>query len=334
MVSLGIVGATGLVGKELLKLINQSEISFDKILLFNSQKNESDPILLKGILHPLHPISLSLLQQCDYVFFAADGSVSKEYIPLLPNTICIDLSSAYRKDKDVPLVIPEINGHLLERNHPVIASPNCTTTIMLMALYPIHRCFPVKHVFASTYQAASGGGKKLIQSLLEETEQFFLRKHQSISNLSFAFNIYPHPSFALGSEDNQEEQKIVEESRKILHEPHLQIAAQCVRVPTLRVHAISLHAEFYKALDKEQVIENLRDFQGLEYWEDPYHPPSAHDAFENPSILCSRLRIEPNDPYRLTLWILGDQLLKGAALNAFQILKLLMQKEALIQGKS
>ncbi|MCH9631639.1 MAG: Aspartate-semialdehyde dehydrogenase [Chlamydiia bacterium] len=324
MATIGIVGATGLVGEELLKIINHSQISFEKIFLFNSQKKPHDPILLKGKWHPIHAVSLETLELCDVVFFLAGSEVSKEYIPHLQRPTVIDLSSAFRTHKSVPLIIPEINGHLLETRPRVIASPNCTTSIMLMALYPLHRRFKLKRICASTYQAASGGGRKLLGSLLEETKRYALKRSATLSSLSYAFNLYPHPARIEGSEDNLEEVKMTFETRKILEDPTLSISCQCIRVPTIRVHGISLHLDFEEHLQEEDVFKELYAFPGVEVYTNPKVQLNSHEAIENPKVLCSRIRIDPTDSSRLSLWVVGDQLLKGAALNAFQILEYLV----------
>lgn len=330
MISIGIVGATGLVGDELLKIINQSQIPLDNIYLFNSQKKPSDPILLKGKWHTVSALSLDLLELCDVVFFIAGSEVSRAYIPLLQKPLAIDLSSAFRTDERVPLIIPEINGLLLEKNHSVIASPNCTTTIMLMALFPLHRRFGLKRICASTYQAASGGGSNLLSALLDETKRFSLKRTSSISSLSYAFNFYPHPDRGESLTNNLEEEKMVFETRKILEEPTLPISCQCIRVPTLRVHGISLHVEFESPLTEEETFYELQTFPGISVYENPKMQLSAHAAYENHKILCSRIRIDKDDPTRLTLWVVGDQLLKGAALNAYQIFEYLVDSSLIL----
>ncbi|PCI94025.1 aspartate-semialdehyde dehydrogenase [Candidatus Aerophobetes bacterium] len=324
MATIGIVGATGLVGEELLKIINYSQIPFEKIFLFNSQKKLCDPILLKGKWHPITAVSLETLELCDVVFFLAGSEISKDYIPHLQRPTVIDLSSAFRTHKAVPLIIPEINGHLLETRPRVIASPNCTTSIMLMALYPLHKRYKLKRICASTYQAASGGGRKLLGSLLEETKRYALKRSASLSSLSYAFNLYPHPASIENCQDNLEETKMIFETRKILEDPTLSISCQCIRVPTLRVHGISLHVDFEDPLTEEEAFKELRAFPGIEIYAQPKMQLSSHEAIENQKILCSRIRIDPVDPTRLSLWVVGDQLLKGAALNAFQILEYLI----------
>lgn len=321
MVSIAIVGATGLVGEEFLKLINSSHIPFEKIYLFNSQKNKKDPILLKGKLHQLRPISLGELETCDFVFLMAGSDVSKEIIPKLKHPVCVDLSSAFRKDPSVPLMIPEINKELLYTFPKVIASPNCTTTIMLMALSPLHQRFGLKSIFASTYQAASGGGKKLLSHLLEETKRYLLKRNGAAEGLQYAFNVYPHPDQEENSSSNLEEEKMVFETKKILNIESLDIAVSCIRVPTLRVHGISLHAEFETALNQKDAIEALRAFPNLVISENPCEGFDSNEAYGKHEVYVSRVRVDENNPTRISLWVVGDQLLKGAAFNAFQILE-------------
>ena len=327
MVSIGIVGSTGLVGEEFLKLINHSPLHFENVMLFNSQKKQKGPILLKGKLHDIHPVSHKLLDQCDLLFFMAGSDVATQFIPHIKHAISVDLSSAFRRIKEVPLIIPEINGSLLEAPYPVISSPNCTTTILLMALFPLHKQFGIKRIHASTYQAASGGGKKLLFELLEETKRFALKKNLSMESLQSAFNIYPHPDKGEDISINLEEDKMVFETKKILGSQDIKIHAQCIRVPTLRVHGISLFAEFNKPLSKSEVSKAIAQFPGVEILSEKGKRLNSNEVIDKKQVFLSNIRIDPEDPYRISCWALGDQLLKGAALNAYQILEILYETQ-------
>ena len=265
--NIAVVGSTGMVGKELLTLLNNHPvINFARGFEFN-------------------------FENIDLVFFCAGSEVSKKWIPkaLNSNARVIDLSSAYREDPNVPLVIPEINGHLLEKNPPLISSPNCTTSIMLMALFPLHKLFGLRRIILSSYQAVSGAGRKALETLLAQEDPF---------------DLHLHPG--------DEEEKVTFEVRKILELLELAVSATCVRVPVLRAHSISLFAEFASPVSEEEARNALQKQNGVVLAnKTPYAASNQHDIFVG--------RVRKENSNSLHLWIVGDQLLKGAALNAFQI---------------
>ena len=265
--NIAVVGSTGMVGKELLTLLNKTPvINFSRGSEFN-------------------------FENIDLVFFCAGSDVSKEWIPTALNSSArvIDLSSAYREDPDVPLVIPEINGHLLKKDPQLISSPNCTASIMLMALSPLHKLFGLQRIILSSYQAVSGAGRRALEALLAREDPF---------------DLHLHPG--------DEEKKVTFEVRKILELPELAISATCVRVPVERAHSISLFAEFASPVDEEEAIRALQKQKGVVFAnKTPYAASNQHDIFVG--------RVRKENSNSLHLWVVGDQLLKGAALNAFQI---------------
>ena len=282
---IAIIGASGLVGGEIMTLLQKRNFPYTKRSLFARKSYQ--------------PLTKADFSSIDLAFFAAGSSVSKEYIPIALSHGCrvIDSSSAFRKTH--PLIIPEINAHLIE-DSPLIASPNCTASIMLLALYPLHCHTPIKRIIASTYQAASGGGYPLMQKLTSDPLSFPLHLHTS-----------------------DEEQKMIDETRLILNEPDLAISCRCVRVPVLRAHSISLNVEFAAPVKNPESI--LAKAPGLKL----VNNPTPHHATEQNDILCGSIRQDPSHPNAIELWLVGDQLLKGAALNAVQIAEHIQCKTAL-----
>lgn len=318
----GLVGATGLVGREILKLLEKLPVK--QLSLFASNNSIGKEISFKGQKIVLKELNLANLKGHDFIFFCAGSSVSKVFAKeAARHSIVIDSSSFFRRDESVPLIIPEINPHSLKNHHNLIASPNCTTTIMLMALFPLHKAFQIKRVVAATYQAASGGGKRLMDRLIDETASF-LKNPAELPQ--YGFNLFLHNSPLNEDLYSEEEQKMVFETAKILEDPSIKIASTCVRVPILRVHSIAINVEFKKKPKLDIARKLLREAKGVKFQEDWY--PSPRDAAEREEVLCGRLRKDLTSDKALDLWVVGDQLLKGAALNAVQIMKLILQLEA------
>ena len=316
--NIAIIGATGLVGKELLSLLEKRAFPISKLLLFASEKSQGQEILCNEKKYSIQALSGTPID-VDMSFFCAGSSVSKKHISSFPNSTIIDSSSYFRMEKDVPLIIPEINGHLLEKKPKLIASPNCTTTMMLMALYPLHKQWGLKKIVVSTYQAASGGGKKLMDKLEKDTIS------KSTEPSSYGYNVFLHEStyengFCL------EEKKMIFETKKILEDDTIEIFPTCVRVPVLRAHSLSLHVEFHKEVTLPQARLVLSQMEGLTLKEDYSNKnfPTPLEVTNKESVYCGRIRQNPKAPNTLDLWVVGDQLLKGAALNSLQIAEKLL----------
>jgi len=268
----------------------------------------------------------------DFAWFCADNKISKRYVPIAAEegAVVIDNSSAFRMDPTVPLVIPEINGEEAQHHKGIIASPNCTTTITLIGLYPLHQAFDVKRIFASSYQAVSGSGTQGISELNQQVHAL-LACHQNVERKIYphqiAFNVLPHVENFLDSGYTQEEVKMQNEGRRILHLPKFRASVTCVRVPVYRAHSIAVFAEFEKPVSLEMAVEALRRAPGLRLVDDVagnYYPtPLGVEGKEECEI--GRLRLDSAMENGLAYWICGDQLLKGAALNAVQIAELLIQ---------
>jgi aspartate-semialdehyde dehydrogenase len=307
-----IVGATGAVGQEILHLLEQKDFPLHSLRCFASPASAGKKVVFKSREIPIEQLSEKSFEDIDLAFFAAGKEVSKKYIPLAleSGAYVIDSSSAFRKDPSIPLIIPEINPHHIE-DARLISSPNCTASIMLMVLAPLHKKYPIKRIIASTYQAFSGAGLKEMEKLKNETLHYLTEQKPS----SYAFNLFLHPS-QMGADDYvEEEKKMIEETHKILGDPTIAISATCVRVPILRVHALSLNVEFAEKMSKEEALSLLASAPGIEYLENP--TPARVAGKEN--VCYGRIRKDLSHPNTLEFWVLGDQLLKGAALNAVQI---------------
>lgn len=280
-----IIGASGLVGQEIHNQLTKRAFACSQISLYARTS--------RGSIQALSVIDWS---QIDLAFFAAGSAVSKEHIPHALASGCkvIDSSSHFRGT--ATLIIPEINGHLISTSQ-LIASPNCTASIALMALHPLHAHSPIKRIVASTYQAASGGGHKMMQALLNNPLEFPLHLHNSFDELDYS----------------GEEEKMCDEIRLILSAPNLPISVRCVRVPVARAHSIALNVEFEKPIANPKSL--LQSAKGLRLMD----RPTPNDATECDDVLCGSVRQDPSHPNCLELWVVGDQLLKGAALNAVQI---------------
>ncbi len=310
MISIAIVGATGLVGRELIKLLENFSTPFS-LRLFASIKSDGREISFRGGKLTVEKYDLSKTCDIDYLFFCAGKAISSCFIPMTRG-VCIDLSSAFRNNLAIPLIIPEINLNALKA-HRVIASPNCTTTIMLMALYPLHRAFKIKRIAAATYQAMSGGGYKLLEELNSGKKALYL--HDS-------------PQNALGY--SEEEVKMVNETQKILEDPTIKITACCVRVPTPRVHSMALNVEFHLPPTLSAARQLLEASPCLLVETD--HLFTTEIAEGQHKTFIGRLRYDMTQSNTLDLWAMGDQLLKGAALNAFQILESVIERDSPVTG--
>lgn len=314
---IAIVGATGLVGRELLKLLENLPIK--KLFLFASKKNK---IIFKKKEHPVERLTKDSFSNIDpnITFFATSSEIVKEFYRY-PKSYIIDLSSHFREDSSVPLIIPEINSHLI-KNQRIIASPNCTTTIMLMAIFPLYKKFKIKRIVASTYQAASGGGKKLLDKLKKDTQDHL--KGNPTKERPYGFNLFLHDSPLDKKLYSKEEQKMIFETEKILNDKNIKITSNCVRVPTMRSHAIFLNIEFFKRPSLKKAYELLKREKGIKIIDEGEFATPIH-ANGQREVFCSRLRIDRSQKNTLEMWVVGDQLLKGASLNGYQIAEEILQ---------
>ena len=324
-----IVGATGAVGAELIQLLEQREFPLRRLKLLASPKSAGKVLKFKGEEIPVEVLSQDSFKSIDIALFSAGAARSREYAPHAVNAgaVVIDNSSAFRMEPDVPLVVPEINPADIQKHRGIIANPNCTTIIALMALYPLHKVFRVKRVIASSYQAVSGAGAKAIDELLQQTKSFLAGEAAApeVFPHTIAFNVLPQVDVFLENGYTKEEVKFVNESRKIMHHPTLRASITCVRVPVFRAHSIAIHAEFEQPISVERARDVLAKFPGLELVDDPStkkYPMPLLVAGKN-NCQVGRIRADSALDNGIAFWVCGDQLLKGAALNALQIAEIL-----------
>jgi len=314
-----VIGASGAVGKEIVRLLIERRFPFKKLLLFGSSQSAGKRIFSRPVKE------LATLEGVDLAFFAAGNEISKEWIPKAECT-CIDSSSVFRKT--FPLIIPEINAHAMQGNR--FASPNCVATLLLMPLFPLHQKLRAKRIILSTYQAASGAGYPMMKHLENETKACLKKRaFPPLLPFPYAFNLFPHNSELDHSGYVDEEIKIREETQIILEDNKLQISATCVRVPVLRAHSLSVNVEFAKPFSLPDIYHILSSQPGLQIFENrgKNRFPTPWDATGKEDVYCGRFRLDPTRKNTLEFWVVGDQLLKGAALNAVQIAERCMMNQ-------
>jgi len=326
-----VVGATGAVGVEMIKTLEKRNFPVGKLTLLASTRSVGKTLKFRGQDIAVKELTKDAFAGIDIALFSAGGSISKEFAPIAAKAGCIviDNSSAFRMDEQVPLVIPEINASDVKKHQGIIANPNCTTAITLMAVYPLHQAFTCKRIFASSYQAVSGTGAKAIEELKRQVEQ--LVKGQPATKEVYphqiAFNVLPHVDSFLPTGYTKEEMKMENEGRKIMHHPAFRASVTCVRVPVYRAHSVAVSAEFDKPVTVEAAREVLKKAPGLDVVDEPAkneYPLPLYMA-EKYNCAVGRLRKDCALENGLAFWVSGDQLLKGAALNAVQIAEELMK---------
>src|SRR5437764_8174458 len=326
---IAIVGATGAVGAELLRVLERRNFPVAGLRAISSARSTGKSLRFHDELIPVQELVEHSFDKIDIAFFSAGGEVSREFVPLARQSgaIVVDNSSVFRMDPDVPLVIPEINAADAYNSSGVIANPNCTTAIALMAIYPLHRAFGVRRVFAASYQAVSGSGARAIAELKDQVQASTEGRSltASVYPHPIAFNVLPHVDVFLETGYTKEEMKFQNEGAKIMHLPAFRASVTCVRVPVYRAHSVAISAEFEKKVSVEQAREVLAKAPGLELVDEPlknrYPMPLNVAGKDNCEV--GRVRLDCALENGLAFWVSGDQLLKGAALNAVQIAELL-----------
>lgn len=320
-----IVGATGAVGQELLQLLAERNYPVSSLRLFASQRSAGQTRRFAGADVTIEALPDDGDLGSDVVFSSAGGSLSKAHAWRWAEhgAVVIDNTSAWRLDPRVPLVVPEVNPAALHAHQGVIANPNCSTIIALMALAPLHAAFGLERATVATYQAVSGAGQQGIVELTEQTRAVLGGEAPAPSTFAhpIAFNLFSHDS-AVGEDGyNLEERKLLLESRKILDAPALRVSATCVRVPVLRAHAEAIHAEFSRSVDEREARELLASAPGVRLVDERERNtfPMPLEASGRDEVLVGRIRADASQPGALALFVVGDQIRKGAALNAVQI---------------
>jgi len=334
-VRVAILGATGAVGEELRLLLQSRNFPLADLKLLASPRSAGRVIPFQGEKLRVEAVGEHSFDQVDLVLASAGGATSKAWaaIAVESGAVVIDNSSAFRMDPQVPLVIPEINPEAAANHQGIIANPNCTTILMGMAVWPLHQVQPVKRIVVATYQSASGAGMKAMEELKLQTQAILKGETPPTDSFPYplAFNLFPHNSPLNEQGYCQEEMKMVNETRKIFNAPQLKISATCVRVPVLRAHSEAVNLEFDQPMPVDQAREILATAPGVklvEDWQANYFPMPI-DASGNDEVLVGRIRKDLSHPCGLEIWLSGDQIRKGAALNAVQIAELLVAKNLL-----
>ncbi len=331
--SVAIVGATGAVGTEMIGCLEHRRFPLSRLRLFASTRSAGRQLPYHGQQLPVEVLTEDVFSGTQIALFSAGAATSRRFIPsaMQAGTIAIDNSSAFRMDKDVPLVVPEVNVEAIAAHHGLIANPNCVAIIAVVPLWPLHRAFGLRRLIAVTYQAASGAGAAAMEELRESTRAALAGQSYEprVLRHRYAFNLYSHDTAidpATGS--HEEEIKVMRELRKIMSLADLRVSVTCIRVPVLRAHAISLTAEFDRPVAPDAARDVLSVAPGVRIVDDRVnnHFPMPIEASGQGDVLVGRLRMDSSDPsgHSLSLFVAGDQLLKGAALNAVQIAERLL----------
>ena len=328
--NLAIIGASGNVGRKTIEILEKSKISFDKLFLVASSKSSGKKITFKGKEIEIEDLSNYDFSKAQITFFAAGSQIAKIWVSkAAKKTIVIDNSSHFRMQSNVPLVVPEVNPEALNKHQNIISNPNCSTMQMVLALKPLHDEYKIKRVIVSTYQAVSGAGKESMDELFDQTKDYLEGKKIVSKNFSkqIAFNLIPHIDVFCEDGYTKEELKMTNETKKILDEK-INVSATCVRVPVKTGHSESINIEFEDTYDLENIKKILNQSPGCkvidEHKDGGYITPI--EAEGDYTTYISRIRKDNTNEKAINLWVVSDNLLKGAALNTVQIAERLMKK--------
>jgi len=332
--NIAIIGASGAVGQEFLRVLDEQDFPIDRLRLFGSARSAGREYPFRGKRHVVEELRHeSDFSGIDIAFTSAGASTSKEYAGTITRhgTLMIDNSSAFRMDEDVPLVVPEVNGaDALNRPRSIIGNPNCTTIQMVVALKPIENLSHIKSVHVATYQAASGAGASAMAELKTQHMQIGAGEKPTVEKFAYqlAYNLIPQVDVFMDNDYTKEEMKMYLETRKIMHSD-IKVSAMCVRVPVLRAHSEAIWVETESPLDIADVRTSFEKAEGLEVVDDPRNAvyPMPLDMTGKDPVFVGRLRKDLCNPCGLTFWIVGDQIKKGAALNAVQIAQWLLHHD-------
>ena len=326
-----VIGATGAVGQVFLKIAEERKFPMDALRLCASERSLGKKLKFNGEDIAVELCDEKLLQEVDFAFISASGDVSREIAPMAAKNgaVAIDDSSAFRMDKSVPLVVPEVNAEDLLTHKGIVSIPNCSTTPLVMTLQPLMRHATVRRVIADTFQSVTGTGTAALQEMQEQSSQIL--NDESVNPSAYphqiAFNVLPHIEPFQENGYTREEMKMVYETRKILHDDSLMVSATCVRVPVAVSHSESIHIEFDRPITPNKVREILSEEPGVRVVDDPFSDvyPMPIDAAGTDEVLVGRIRRDVSHPNGIALWVVCDNLRKGAALNAIQIAEQMME---------
>lgn len=327
-----ILGATGAVGQELLELLESRNFPLADLKLLASARSAGQKMSFKGENIAVEAVNDKSFDGIDIVLASAGGSTSKALAPkaVEAGAVVIDNSSAFRMNSEVPLIVPEVNPEVASEHKGIIANPNCTTILMAVAIYPLHKVKKIRRVIAATYQSASGAGAKAMAEVQAQTSAI-LAGQQPVAEIfpyPLAFNLFPHNTPLNEMGYCEEEMKMVNETRKIFGTQEIRVSATCIRVPVLRAHSEAINLEFDEPFDRDEAREILKTAPGVKLvddWQGNYFPMPI-DATGRDEVLVGRIRQDISHINGLELWLCGDQIRKGAALNAVQIAELLVEQ--------
>lgn len=327
--NLAVVGASGLVGRTILKVLEETDFPFENIYMMSSYRSAGKIVTFKGKEYVLEELNEhSFDKPIDIALFSAGGSTSEKYAPIAAAHGCtvVDNSSAWRMDPEVPLVVPEVNAHDIDWNKGIIANPNCSTIQAMVALKPLHDKYKIKRIVYSTYQAVSGSGLKGIKDLEEglKGNDIMTAYAHPIAN-----NCLPHIDVFLENGYTKEEMKMINETHKILGDDSIKVTATTVRVPVFACHSESINLEFEKPFDLDELKQDLADFPGLNLMDDPANNvyPLARDIEGKNDVYVGRVRRDFSVENGVNLWVVADNIRKGAATNAVQIAQALLERQ-------
>jgi aspartate-semialdehyde dehydrogenase len=334
-VNVAILGATGAVGTEIIDLLIERNFPVKNLKLLSSPRSAGQKIPFKNQLIEVEAVDENSFKDVDIVLASAGGSTSKYWANTIVSSgaVMIDNSSAFRMNDEVPLIVPEINPEAAFNHKGIIANPNCTTILMGVAIYPLHQIQPIKRIIVSTYQSASGAGARAMEEVKIQSQAILNDENPVAEILPYplAFNLFPHNSPITDNNYCEEEMKMVNETRKIFGDNSLRITATCVRVPVLRAHSEAINIEFAQPFSINKAREIIAQSSGvklIEDWDKNYFPMPI-DATGKDDVLVGRIRQDISNENSIELWLCGDQIRKGAALNAVQIAELLIEKNCL-----
>ena len=330
MKNVAIAGATGAVGCEFLKLMEARNFPIKNLKLLASERSVGKTLSFRGEKIAVEELTKKSFKGVDLAFFSAGKGRSKEFVThaVDAGSIVIDNSSAFRMNPEVPLVVPEINPHMVFKHNGIIANPNCSTIQMVVALFPLHKSATINRVIVSTYQSTSGAGTKGMKELINQTNAFTKNEPLEVSTFpaQIAFNLFPHVDVFMENGYTREEMKMVKETQKIMDAPEMKISATCVRVPVLRAHSESIWIETEEKLSAQEARKILENAPGIIIKDEPVDGgyPMPWEADETTETYVGRIREDLSHEKGLIFWVVADQLYKGAALNSLQIAEILV----------
>jgi aspartate-semialdehyde dehydrogenase len=331
--NVAIVGATGLVGQEFIKILVQRSFPMDSVRLLASDRSAGRKLLVNNQEIEVEETAHDSFRGVDIALFSAGAEISRHFSPIAARegAVVVDNSSAFRMDADVPLVVPEVNPEDIKRHKGIIANPNCSTIQMVVALYPLHKVNPVKRLIVDTYQAVGGTGTAAVEELRTQAKQV-LEGQSTIPHVfphQIAFNVLPEIDVFLDNGYSKEEWKLVEETRKIMHADNIAISATCVRVPVLVGHSEAIHVEFSQPMLVDEAQRILSRAPGVRLLDDTAISlyPQPWSAAGSDDVFVGRIRQDASHPNGLVMWVVSDNLRKGAALNTIQIAEEMVKRE-------